>query len=205
MRLLSTRLDWRREEPAVAFRALPVGRRDCLPAGAGALVLLVLSTAGVTARAQVTREEALAALFPGAQIEVQRVFLTEAQQGRAEELAGVEVGSLLIARYVVRRGEAVVGRAYVDTHVVRTKNESLLIALNPDGTVRRVEVTAFLEPPDYRAPEAWYAQYEGRSLTDDLNLERAIRPVAGASLTGRATTAAVRRVLAIDQILEGAP
>ncbi|MCW5979717.1 MAG: hypothetical protein KIT09_16680 [Bryobacteraceae bacterium] len=155
----------------------------------------------VPARGQIQRAEALAQTFLDARIESERIFLTEAERTRAEQLSGVNVPSLLIARYVARKDGEVVGWAYVDTHVVRTKNESLLIALNPDRSVRRIEVTAFLEPPEYKASGAWYSQFDGRRLSDDLNLQRAIRPIAGASLTGIATTQAVRRVLAIDRIL----
>jgi len=162
--------------------------------------MLTLASVGQI-QAQTSREEALVRVFPGAEIEGETVFLTEAQRERAEALSGVDVDRLLIARYVATAGGRLLGVAYIDTHVVRTKNESLLISLNPDRTVRRIEVTAFLEPPEYMASEAWYAQYEGKPLSEDLNLQRAIRPIAGASLTGRATTEAVRRVLAIDQAL----
>ena len=155
----------------------------------------------VASGAQTSRDEALTQAFPGAEFEAERVFLTAAQQDAAGQLARVEVPSRLIARYVARQDGIVVGRAYVDTHVVRTKNESLIICLDADGSVRRVEVTAFLEPREYQASELWYGQYEGRLLDDDLDLDRAIRPIAGATLTGRATAAAVRRVLAIDTVL----
>ena len=94
------------------------------------------------------------------------------------------------------------GRAYVDTHVVRTKRESLLISVDSNGTVRRIDVTAFLEPPEYVAPEPWLRQYDRRPLDDDLAIQRAIRPIAGATLTNRAVNGAVRRVLALDRILE---
>jgi hypothetical protein len=69
------------------------------------------------------------------------------------------------------------------------------------GKVKRVDVTAFLEPPEYRASEGWLRQYRDRVLDNELNLNRAIRPIAGASLTARAANAAVRRVLAIDAVL----
>ena len=181
----------------VRLRVLKVGTGIRIAVWA---VMLTVVAAGQI-QAQTSREEALERLFPGAEIEGETVFLTEAQRERAEDLSGVQVDRLLIARYVATEGERLVGLAYIDTHVVRTKNESLLIGLNPDRTVRRVEVTAFQEPREYMASEAWYAQYEGEGLSDDLNLQRAIRPIAGASLTGRATTEAVRRVLAIDQAL----
>ena len=169
--------------------------------------LAVMLAAGVSGAAQggrVTRSEALAAVFPGAVVEAQRVFLTGQQMAEAAAIAGGEIESGLVARYVATSGGTVMGRAYVDTHVVRTKRESLLISLAADGSVRRVDVTAFLEPPDYLAPERWLRQYGRRRLDDDLALQRAIRPIAGATLTATATNAAVRRVLAIDQVLEAA-
>jgi hypothetical protein len=148
----------------------------------------------------VTRDEALAAAFPGASIRPERIFLTDAELAEARKLSA-EIPTALIARYSAVLGSQEVGRAYVDTHVVRTKKESLLVVLDETGAVKRVEVTAFLEPPEYQAPKLWYGQYEGKSLSQDLNLQRGIRTVAGATLTAVATNQAVRRVLAIDRVL----
>ena len=159
---------------------------------------------GVSLQAQITREEALAAVYPGASIRAERVFLTPAQQKQALTLGNADVASALVARYIASRDGKVVGRAYVDTHVVRTKKESLLVSLDQDGKVVRVDVTAFFEPTEYRASEAWLRQYRDRTLTDDVAVNRAIRPIAGATLTARAANDAVRRVLAIDSVLEQA-
>ena len=164
--------------------------------------LLLATTSGAAQSGLITREEALAAVYPGAAVEAERVFLTAAQTKRAGELAGTEMPSALVARYIASRDGQVVGRAYVDTHVVRTKRESLLISLDPNGLVRRIDVTAFLEPREYLAPERWLRQYDTRPLDDELALQRAIRPIAGATLTATATNAAVRRALAIDRVLE---
>ncbi len=158
---------------------------------------------GSTLQAQfITREEALAAVFPDAEVEAERVFLTDDQVHRAAELAGGDPPRALVARYLARERGEVVGRAYVDTHVVRTKRESLLISLDAAGNVRRIDVTAFLEPPEYRPSGRWLDQYADRPLSEDLALERAIRPIAGATLTAIAANDAVRRVLAIDHVLE---
>ena len=150
----------------------------------------------------VTREEALAAAYPEASVESERVFLTGRETRQVADLARVEIESSLVARYIARQGDQVVGRAYVDTHVVRTKRESLLVALRSDGTVKRVEVTAFLEPREYVAPGAWLRQFDEQKLGDDVALQRMIRPIAGATLTARSATDAVRRVMAIDEVLE---
>ena len=77
----------------------------------------------------------------------------------------------------------------------------MLISLDAAGRVKRVDVTAFLEPAEYRAHDAWLRQYSNRRLDDELALQRAIRPIAGATLTARAANAAIRRVLAIDSVL----
>lgn len=151
-----------------------------------------------------TREEALEAAFPSASIRSERIFLTEQQRQQAEALAQVEIPSPLIARYSAYRNGKEIGCAYADTHVVRTKKETLLIFLDESGKVRRIEVTAFLEPQEYIAPARWYEQFRDKSLSPDLSLQRAIRPVAGATLTAIVTNRAVRRVLAIDQVLRGA-
>ena len=175
--------------------------------GGFALALLVAAGAWPSAQGgRITREEALAAVYPGAAVAAERVFLTRAQRRAISELARVDVDSGLVARYVATKDGAVVGRAYVDTHVVRTKRESLLISLHADGTVKRIDVTAFLEPIEYLPSERWLQQYDDRPLDDDLAVRRAIRAIAGATLTGLATNTAVRRVLATDQVLaQGAP
>jgi hypothetical protein len=171
--------------------------RPGLPLLAPLLVVLA-----APASAQITRAEALAAAYPGATIAQEQVFLTQAQQARAAADAGTDVDSALVARYVATRDGRVVGRAYVDTHTVRTKRESLLVSLTGDGAVSRVDVTAFLEPAEYLPRDAWLRQYRDRALSDDLDVNRAIRPIAGATLTARAVNGAVRRVLAIDALLQ---
>jgi hypothetical protein len=145
----------------------------------------------------------LAQVYPGAEIRAERIFLTPAQVSQVARRAGSDAASALVARYVAARDDQVIGRAYVDTHVVRTKRESLLISLDAQRRVLRVDVTAFLEPSEFRAPAPWLGQYRGRELGDDLAINRAIRPIAGATLTARAANNAVRRVLAIDEVLNG--
>jgi electron transport complex protein RnfG len=164
--------------------------------------MVVLGCLGSAAQAaEISRQEALAMAFPGAVITDERVFLTDEQLRTAAALAREEIPSALVARYTALRNGKVVGHAYVDTHVVRTKKETLLISLDADGRLRRVDVTAFTEPVEYAPPERWLGQYVDQQLADDLALNRAIRPIAGATLTGRSVNAAVRRVLAIDAIL----
>lgn len=169
-----------------------------------AAIFLVISSGLVPAEESfISREQALAAMFPDSRIRSGTVFLTDAQIEQARSLSGEEIASALIARYEIAEGGRLIARAYVDTHSVRTKRESLLVVLTPDGKVLRIEITASEEPPEYRATPEWYQQYHGKTLDDDLYVDRAIRPMAGATLTGRAANQAVRRIIAIDRVLEG--
>jgi hypothetical protein len=174
-----------------------------MPRVIGAVVVWAVLVAAPPIHAAITREEALALAFPGAQTRAEQLFLTPDQQKAAAARAGADLPTALVARYIATRDGVAVGRSYVDTHTVRTKRETLLISLDAEGRLRRIDVTAFLEPPEYEAPEAWLHQFEGRPLTADLVLNRAIRPIAGGTLTARAVAAAVRRVLAIDHVLQG--
>ncbi len=157
---------------------------------------------GAVAAQSATREEVFLSAYAGASMRAEQLFLTPAQQQRAAERAGTDIPSRLVARYIATKDGRVVGRAYVDTHTVRTKKETLLVMLDAAGRVKRVEATAFMEPAEFRAPEAWLRQYTDRRLDAELGLNRAIRPIAGATLTARAATNAVRRALAIDEILQ---
>ena len=150
----------------------------------------------------ISREEALKAAFPGAEILSQVIFLTDPEKHEVERVSGTSVSTVLVANYRALQNGKEIGRAYLDTHTVRTKKESLLVILHPDGTLKRVEVVAFLEPPEYMPSQRWYQQFEGKAFGENLKLERDIHAVTGATLTAKATTEAVRRVMAIDALLQ---
>ena len=169
-----------------------------------------LSTAGLVlfsvspAVAQMTQNEALSLAFPEADIERRTAYLTEAQINRAEALAGfgIEVNSGIITHYVASKMGEPVGVAYFDAHRVRTLPEVLMIVVGPDSRVRRVEVVAFREPPEYSPPRRWLEQFDGRNLGRSLSLRGGeIRNMTGASLTSEAGTWAVRRTLALHQVI----
>jgi hypothetical protein len=157
------------------------------------------------ARVLLTVDEALALAFPGATVERGTLYPTPEQLAAASRLAGQEIDATIVHPYVARREGAVLGTAYFDVHVVRTLAETVMVTVDAGGRIGRVEVLSFDEPPEYLPRDLWYRQFDGRVLDDELALQRAIRPVAGASLTARATTEAARRVLALHQALTPPP
>lgn len=150
-------------------------------------------------------DEALALAFPKCQIVRSTYYLTEGQVKRATELAGEALQSAVVVRYTATLDGKLVGVAYVDTHRVRTMGETILVVVDPRDHVGRVELVAFAEPREYIPGKPWYGQFRGRKLDPALSLKGEIRGVTGASLTAGATTRAVRRVLAVHQVLIATP
>lgn len=172
-----------------------------------AAALAVLSAAPAHAKVFLTVDEALELTFPGCEVERRTVFLEEEQLEAARETSGVKVESGLLYPYVATCDGEPGGVAYFDSHRVRTLPETVMVAVDPEDQVIRIEVVVFREPEEYIPRRVWYEQFEKQPLTDELDLKRDIRNVTGATLTARATTEAVRRVLALHEIVDpaGAP
>ena len=151
-----------------------------------------------------SQEEALQEAFPDASVERHTAFLDDRQVAQVRQLGGTEPSSRVVTYYQgIREGE-LVGTAYFDTHRVRTLPEVLMIVVGADASVLRVAVLSFLEPRDYLPGERWFEQFRGLRLSEGLSLKRQIRGITGATLSSRAATQAVRRVLALHQILAAA-
>jgi hypothetical protein len=152
-----------------------------------------------------TVPEALELAFPECAVERGTVYLTKEQKRAARKLAECDVPWSIIHPYTATKDGEVVGTAYFDTHLVRSMKETLMVVIGSDETVRRIEVLAFGEPEDYLPRAKWYAQFLGRELDEDLTLKRKISGISGATLSARATTDAVRRSLALHQVIHAEP
>ena len=102
--------------------------------------------------------------------------------------------------YAARRGDAVLGYAVLQGHVVRTKRETLLVAFEPDGRIRRIVVLSFLEPPEYRPSERWLGQFAGKAPTDRLAVGDDLAPISGSTLSARGVAEQSRWLLQALQL-----
>lgn len=169
-----------------------------------AVALLAAAAAGPAAgKVLMSADEALALAYPGCEVERDTVYLTAEERRVAERRADVPVPSAIVRPYRVRCDGEPGGTAYFDVHRVRTLEETLMVALGADGAVKRIEVLSFREPMEYLPREIWYEQFLGRELDEELRVKAEIHNVTGATLTARATTEAVRRVLALHGVVEG--
>ena len=167
-----------------------------------ALALGPLVSAPAGAKVFHAKDEALALAFPGADRIENRVFIvTDAQKAAVEKLARAPLDSQLCTFYLGWRGAELLGYAMIDSHIVRTLPETFMVVLDPAGAVRRVEILAFYEPPEYAPTVRWTEQFTGRRLDEELKLGAGIQGITGATLSATAMTAGVRRILALYKVL----
>jgi hypothetical protein len=168
------------------------------------IIPILLATAlPLAAKTFMTQQQALDAAFvKGTVLERQSIFLTAAETNAAKSLSEVDFEDGLIVRYVARAGSAIVGFVYFDAHRVRTLPETLMIVVRPDGTIDRIEILSFNEPMDYLPKPRWLDQLDGKKLDAELSLKRSIRPISGATLSGRAIVNASRKILAIHGVIQ---
>jgi hypothetical protein len=161
---------------------------------------LTLVAAAAEGGVLMTQERALASAFsPGTTVTRQKFFLTKPQLDAARLESGVEFHDQLIIRYSGSDGRV----AYFDTHRVRTLPATIMVVVTPDAQIERIDILSFDEPMDYFPKRRWIDQLLGRRLDRDLALNRAIRPISGASLTGQAIVNASRKILALHHVLAG--
>jgi hypothetical protein len=123
------------------------------------------------------------------------LVLTDEVAERLDRLARARIRDRLVTFYTALRGDAVLGYAVIQSHVVRTKRETLLVAFEPDGRLRRISVLAFLEPPEYEPPRRWLAQLEGKGTGDRLAVGDDLAPITGATLSARGVAEQARWLL----------
>lgn len=170
--------------------------------GAAVLVLRPLAPTPALAKAFYSKDEALALAFPQAEkVDQRSFFLTDEQAQQVATLAAAPVESKLATFYIGQKNGTVTGYAFIDTHIVRTQPETFLIVLSPTGGIEKVFVLAFYEPEEYLPTERWLRQFDRQVLSPELQLRQKIHGIAGATLTARAVTSGVRRVLALFQVL----
>lgn len=164
------------------------------------MVLFAITVGSAHAGVLMSKEEAMEAAFgSGAVIETLPVFIDDAQEAEIQRVARVKLDTRLFHFFEGRRNGAVVGYAAIDTHTVRTQQETILVVLSPAGKLQRVVILAFHEPPEYRSPAPWLDRLPAVE-PGALFLGQGVDAVSGATLTSRAVVDAARRVTTVFRV-----
>lgn len=137
-------------------------------------------------------------------VEQLALFPDEQQSAAIQQLAKVKLDSGLFTFYVGKNQDKILGYAAIESITVRTKPETLMIVLTPDGELRNVYTLAFHEPPEYMPPERWFEQFVKRPLAD-MDFNKGVDGISGATLSTHADLDSIRKVMAIYQVLVKKP
>lgn len=159
----------------------------------------------VAARTFETRKEALERVFPKEATILRRtVFLSAEQVEAAQQRGHSRIAHERITYYIATVGDSITGYAYIDTHPVRSMQETLLIVIRPEGSIVSIDVLAFHEPQDYLPTQRWFTRLAQHPSPHRAVPGDGVDAVSGATLSSRAACDALRRVSSIDHILHHA-
>jgi hypothetical protein len=148
-----------------------------------------------------SKNEAMELAFgKDAQVEQLSLFPDENETAKIEQDAKVKLDSGLFTFYVGKNQGNILGYAAIETSTVRTKPETLMIVLTPDGELIRVYTLAFHEPPEYQPPERWFEQLYKRPLAD-MDFNKGVDGISGATLSTRSALTSIRKVMSIYQVM----
>jgi len=166
------------------------------------LLFLLLFSLSSLSYAQIfySKSEALELAFGKVQLENLSLFPEEADMVKIQQLAKTKLESGLFTFYVGKDGGKILGYAAIESENVRTKPETVMIVLTPEGELRNVYLLAFHEPPEYMPPERWFESLLKHPLTD-LDFSKGVDGISGATLSTHSALNSVRKVMAVYQVM----
>lgn len=145
-------------------------------------------------------QEVLSQLFPGCKKTKENIFLTKEQKKDIESAINHKLYSPMGLRYAIEcsKGHSY---AYVDSHLVRTMNETVVIEINDESKIAQYRISSFMEPSEYRPPEQWIKQVINKGPQDEYQLNHEIDALSGATLSANAIVKSSKRIIKLHQVL----
>ncbi len=150
-----------------------------------------------------TEKEALQRMFSDAdRFESEKINLSQEQLSRAQNLAGKGFRRKDYTVWIGLKGEEALGYAIKLNVIGKKRPITFLIGSDTEVQVRGVEVLIYRESKgsQVRYPR-FMSQFHQKTTEDPLRLGQDIRPISGATLSSRATAYAVRKALAIFEVV----
>lgn len=144
-----------------------------------------------------TVEQAQQAIFPSEKLSQSFINLTNQQVQEIERRSDTNVRRKQVQLWKSANG----GFFIVDEVVGKHEYITYAAALNPDGTVKQIEIMTYRESYGYEIRNAdWRAQFVGKNSSAPLKLDKDIKNISGATLSCRHITEGVKRILATYEV-----
>lgn len=125
------------------------------------------------------------------------IELTDDEIDRVQEISKVRVRDPKQKVWRVEANHQFLGWYIIDRVIGKHELITYALALNPNGSVKGIEVLDFRESYGEQIHEQqWRAQFIGKTLADPFKLNQDIRNISGATLSCKNVTNGVKRLLA---------
>ncbi|AZP12087.1 FMN-binding protein [Undibacterium parvum] len=166
------------------------------------LSTLALASSSAFATQYLSVEQAQQVIFAEANaFKASTLQLTLEQMHQVEKLAGLPARSVAWRVIAAYKDEKLLGYIVLDDVIGKFELISYAVGLQPDASVRQVEILTYRESHGLEIKNAnWRKQFVGKSAGAGLSVGEGIANISGATLSCSHVTDGVRRIAAIAQV-----
>lgn len=176
---------------------------------AGVLLCLLTLTVGAeeeeeyVERVFLTKKQALKLAFPGVKkFKKKKVWLTDTQRAAIQKFLGdqIEYKERRVTHYFgLDELNNPLGAMVIGNEIGRSYPITFMVVINPDGTVKDVEIMVYREPHGWEVRfESFLSQFFRRDAGDPFDN---INNITGATLSVRSMTKGVKKAVAEFQVI----
>ncbi|HSE59308.1 MAG TPA: FMN-binding protein [Nitrospiraceae bacterium] len=155
------------------------------------------------AEVYLTEEDAVKLMFPESErVRKEIVRLHPDQKAQIEARIGWNFPEETFEIYIGETGSALDGYAMVQNTIGKHKPMTYMVGVDPKGQCTNVELLVFREARGSEVrTKRFNAQYEGKTVSDPIRINRDILNISGATMSVRSMSAGVKRALVlIDEL-----
>jgi hypothetical protein len=146
-----------------------------------------------------TEDEAVKIMFPKSErVRKAVIRLSQEKKDVVEQRIGWKFPEESFDVYIGETGDTIDGYAMVHNTIGKHKHMTYMVGVDPKGACTDVELLVFREAKGSDVGRKRFnAQYEGKTVSDPIRINKDILNISGATMSVRSISAGVKRVLVL--------
>ena len=124
----------------------------------------------------------------------EKIFLTTSVVKELEQVARSKFISKIYSVYEAKSNGRRMMSGILETHLLRSRTQTLFVIFDNKGRVVTTQVLAFYEPEEYIMSPKWFAQFKSKTINDKMEPGDDLAKVSGSTISYNETASAVRRM-----------
>ena len=124
----------------------------------------------------------------------EQIFLTTSKIKELEQVARSKFISKIYSVYEAKSNGRRMMSGILETHLLRSRTQTLFVIFDNKGRVVTTQVLAFYEPEEYIMSPKWFAQFKSKTINDKMEPGDDLAKVSGSTISYNETASAVRRM-----------